>query len=270
MQAIPGTPHSLSARKHIAMKISIVTAVFNRAHCIADAIASVQRQRGVDLEYVIIDGASTDGTLDILKACLDQRAILVSEPDNGIYDALNKGFARAGGDIVGVMHSDDFYADDEVLERVAAAFSDPEVDAVYGDLDYVAQQDSNRIIRRWRSQKYSPQRLAWGWMPPHPTLFIRRSVLEQWGLFDTSYRIAADYDFILRYFSTAKVRALHIPSVLVKMRTGGVSNKSLPKIFTKSMEDFRAIRSNHVGGIGTLVWKNLGKLTQFFSRSSPN
>lgn len=246
------------------MKISIITAVYNRADCVEQAVNSVQQQTYPNVEHVVIDGASTDGTLEVLQNCLSAKAMLVSEPDNGIYDALNKGLSRASGEVVGIMHSDDFFADADVLQHVAAAFADSMIDAVYGDLDYVAKTDTSRVIRHWRSGAFHPGRLAWGWMPPHPTLFLRRRVIEQWGGFDTQVRIAADYDAILRYFGQGKIRAAYIPRVLVKMRVGGESNRSLAKIWLKSREDYLALRRNRVGGLGALAWKNLSKLGQFF------
>lgn len=246
------------------MKISVVTAVFNREDTVAQTIASVRKQSNVDIEHIVVDGASTDGTLVVLRANLDFRARLISEPDHGIYDALNKGLALATGDVLGVLHSDDFFADEQVLADVALAFNDPEVDVVYGDLDYVAKENTDKVIRHWVAGPYSRDRLAWGWMPPHPTLFVRRRVIEQWGGFDTSFRIAADYDAILRYFGSGGVRAVYIPRVLVKMRVGGESNRSLAKIWLKTREDYRALRKNGVGGLGALVWKNLSKVGQFF------
>jgi glycosyltransferase len=246
------------------MKISIITAVYNRADSIAEAVRSVQAQTWPHVEHVVIDGASTDGTVAVLQTCLNAQAVWLSEPDKGIYDALNKGLARATGDVIGLMHSDDFFADDEVLASVAAAFVDPTVDAVYGDLDYVAKLDTARIVRRWRSGDYSAAKLARGWMPPHPTLFLRRSVIERWGGYDTSFRIAADYDSILRYFGQGRIRPTYIPRVLVKMRLGGESNRSLGRIWLKTREDYRALQRNGVGGVGALVWKNLGKVGQFF------
>ena len=143
------------------------------------------------------------------------------------------------------------------------AFADPAVDGVYGDLDYVAKAEPSRIIRRWRSGDYDPARLAWGWMPPHPTLYLRRSVIEQWGGFDTTLRIAADYDAMLRYLGRGRIRLAYIPEVLVKMLVGGESNRSLSRILRKSREDYRALRNNGVGGVGALVWKNLSKVGQF-------
>jgi glycosyltransferase involved in cell wall biosynthesis len=246
------------------MRISIITAVFNRADTIREAVASVQQQSYADIEHLVVDGASTDGTLAILHDCLDKRSKLVSEPDSGIYDALNKGLALASGDVVGLMHSDDFYANEHVLAQVVQTFGNPAVDGVYGDLDYVAKSEPARIIRRWRSGNYERSHLAYGWMPPHPTLFLRRSVIEQWGGFDTSFRIAADYDAMLRYLVRGKIRLAYIPEVLVKMRVGGESNRSLSRILRKSHEDYIALRRNGVGGIRALVWKNLSKVGQFF------
>ena len=244
------------------MKISVITAVYNRVATIGDALDSVRAQTWPDVQHVVIDGASTDGTLEILQARRSEIAVLVSEPDKGIYDALNKGIARATGDVIGLMHSDDLYADERVLADVASAFSDPTVDAVYGDLDYVAQGDTSKVIRRWRSGEYAPALLSRGWMPPHPTLYVRRQVIEKWGAFDTSFRIAADYDAILRYFGQGKVRSAYVPRVMVKMRVGGESNRSMDRILRKSREDYRALKKNSAGGIATLVWKNVSKIGQ--------
>jgi glycosyltransferase len=219
---------------------------------------------------VVIDGASTDGTVAILQAHRDHIAVLISEKDSGIYFALNKGLAHATGDVVGLMHSDDFFADDRVLEKVAAAFADPTVDGVYADLDYVAKDVPTKIVRHWRSGAYNRKKLSLGWMPPHPTLFLRRSVIERWGRFDTSFRIAADYDAILRYLGKGSIRLAYIPDVLIKMRVGGESNRSLARILRKSQEDYRALRKNGVGGLIALLWKNASKIGQFFSAASMN
>ena len=245
------------------MKISIVTAVYNRADCIAEAIASMQQQTYGDIEHVVIDGASSDGTLELLHSRLDRHAVLVSEPDKGIYDALNKGLARATGEVIGLLHSDDIFADNQVLADVAKAFHEPAIDAVYGDLQYVSKANTNNVIRHWRAGEYSRARLGRGWMPPHPTLFLRRSVIERWGGFDIHFRIAADYDAILRYFGRGNIRTAYIPRVLVKMRVGGESNRSLVNIWRKSIEDHRALKKNGVGGVGALVWKNVTKVGQF-------
>ncbi|MCF7996747.1 MAG: glycosyltransferase [Chromatiaceae bacterium] len=248
------------------MKISVVTVTFNCQETVADCLASVARQRHVDREHVVIDGASTDGTGEILEARREQLAVLVSEPDRGTYDALNKGLARTSGEAVGLLHADDVYADAKVLSRVAVAFADPTVEAVYGDLVYVAREDTERVIRYWRAGEYRSQRLRRGWMPPHPTLYLRRSVYERFGLFDTRYRIAADYDLMLRVLSGLTGRVVYIPEVLVRMRVGGASNRSLRHIARKSWEDYRALRGNGFGGFGALAWKNFSKVPQFFVR----
>lgn len=248
------------------MKISIVTAVYNRERTIGEALASVASQTHSDLEHLIVDGASRDGTLDVVRAHPDPRVVLVSEPDKGIYDALNKGIRRAKGDVVGLMHSDDQFAHTQVLEKVALAFADPAIDIVYGDLDYVSASDVTTVVRHWRAGEFTRARLRQGWMPPHPTVFARVSVFADHGLYDTSYRIAADYEAMLRFFGRAGLRSAYIPEVLVKMRTGGASNRSLKHILLKSGEDLRALRANGVGGVGTLAAKNLSKIPQFFTR----
>lgn len=245
------------------LKISVITAVHNNRETISAALDSALGQSGVDIELVVIDGGSTDGTLEVLRSYSKRLHVLVSEPDRGIYDALNKGIRCASGDVVGFLHSDDLFAEPGVLSRVAAAFADPGVGAVYGDLVYVAKDNPDQVVRYWRSGVFSRGRLGWGWMPPHPTLYIRRHVYEQHGLFDTSFRIAADYDFILRALSQDSMVVRYIPEVLVKMRVGGASNRSLSNIVRKSSEDLRALKRNGVGGLGALLWKNLSKLPQF-------
>lgn len=247
----------------MALTVSVITAAFNRAATVEHALQSVHSQKGAKVQHVVIDGASNDGTLQVIERHRDQIDVLVSEKDHGIYDALNKGLAKATGDVVGVLHSDDFFADEHVLERISGAFSDSRVQAVYGDLDYVSS-DTTRLIRRWRSGDYSAHRLAQGWMPPHPTLYVRRGVYERWGGFDTHFKIAADYELMLRLFTDAAIKPAYIPQVLVKMRWGGESNRSLSRIIRKSREDYAALRRHKVGGIWTLCQKNLRKVSQFF------
>ena len=246
------------------MKISIITAVLNREDTIGSALDSLQEQTHSDFEHLIQDGGSTDGTLDEVRRCADERSSIVSEPDSGIYDAINKGIARATGDVIGLLHSDDVFGSNEVLEKVCQALSDSSVQGVYGDLEYVSTSDLSRVIRHWRSEAYDRGKLSKGWMPPHPTLFLRREVFDRWGAYDTNYEIAADYDAILRWLGRGGVSLAYIPEVLVKMRVGGESNRSLSRILRKSREDYRALRSNNVGGLGTLALKNLSKIGQFF------
>ena len=248
------------------MKISIITATYNCAQTLGDCLCSVASQTYAKREHVVIDGVSKDGTLDVLQARRSQLAVLLSEPDCGIYDALNKGIARASGDVIGFLHADDVYASPEVLAHVAQAFADPAVCAVYGDLHYVRKDDMTQVVRVWQSDVFTPQRLAWGWMPPHPTLYARKQWYERIGGFDTRYRIAADYFSILQMFSQHDFKAVYLPEVFVKMRLGGASNRSFKAIVRKTREDWDALRRSRVGalgGLGALVWKNLSKLGQF-------
>ena len=248
------------------MKISIVTAVFNRVQTIGQALETVSHQTYGAIDHVIQDGGSTDGTLGILEQKSNAYTRIQSAPDAGIYDAINKGIARAEGEVIGLMHSDDFFADDQVIADVVESFEDPDVDGVYGDLQYVAVEDTTRVIRHWRSGPYDPRKLRHGWMPPHPTVYLRRKVFEEFGLYDTSYRIAADYDAMLRYMGKGRIRMAYLPRVMVKMRVGGESNRSLKHIILKSREDYRALRSNGMGGAGALVRKNLSKIGQFVNK----
>lgn len=246
--------------------ISVITATWNCASTLGDCLDSVAQQTYPHHEHVVIDGASRDGTLDLLRARSDQLGVLLSEPDRGIYDALNKGIARASGDVVGFLHADDVYADQDVLANIARTFADPAVCAVYGDLQYVRKADTATVVRHWRSQPYQRGLLQRGWMPPHPTLYVRRDWYQRIGGFDTRYRIAADYHSILRLFSQPDFQAVYLPRVLVKMRLGGASNRSLKAMLRKSREDWDALRRagfGPLGGVSALAWKNLSKLKQF-------
>ena len=251
------------------MKISVITAVYKSEATVGEAISSVAAQTHTDLEHVIVEGNSPDGSLAVIERSAHDRMRIISERDDGIYDALNKGIRTATGDVVGFLHSDDFFAHDGALARIASVFEDPAVEAVFSDLDYVAQADPTRVIRHWSTGPFYPERLKYGWMPAHPTLYLRRSVYDRLGGYDTSFGIAADYDFILRYFAQIEAKAVYIPEVLYKMRLGGVSNRNLARIRQKMQEDLHAIRRNKVGGLGTLVLKNTSKLGQFISRARP-
>lgn len=260
-------PLAAVAGQSILPRISIVTAVFNRIGTIDHAISSVHSQRYKNIDHVIIDGGSTDGTLEYLKSKKHLFSVMVSEPDAGLYDALNKGLSKATGDVVGFVHSDDWFADEHVLSEIAQRFADPSVDAVYGDLDFVDGQhrEDLKVVRCWKSGAYSRRKIKWGWMPPHPTLFVRRHLVEKLGGFDTSLRIAADYDFVLRYFSGDQIKSAYIPRVLVKMRKGGTSsNESLPSVVQKLKEDYVALKKNGVRWQGALIWKRVSKIPQLF------
>jgi glycosyltransferase len=245
------------------VKISVVTATWNCAETVADCLGSVAAQSYLNREHVVIDGASKDKTFEILSSHKDQLSVLVSEPDKGIYDALNKGIAKASGDVVGFLHADDVYGSPDALALIAEAFEDPAVCAVYGDLQYVRKDDVSQVVRYWKSSPFSLSRLSWGWMPAHPTLYVRREWYGRIGGFDTKYKIAADYFSILRLFSQTDFKSVYVPHVLVKMRLGGESNRSIKNIIRKSREDWDALRRSGVGGVGAIVWKNLSKIGQF-------
>ena len=247
-----------------SLKVSIVTVVFNNCDTIEAAIKSVLAQNHRDIELIVIDGGSTDGTREVLAQYESSIAILVSEPDDGIYHALNKGIDLASGEAIGFLHSDDLFADSFAVERVVHALADPTVDAAYGDLVYVRKLDPTCVVRHWRAGTYRPELLRRGWMPPHPTFYARRELYQRHGGFEVSLRIAGDYDCMLR-FLVAGAKLAYIPQVQVRMRLGGASNRSLRNIITKSYEDYRALRRHGVGGVGAVLWKNLSKLPQFLS-----
>lgn len=245
-------------------KVSIVTIVRNRVDLIAQAISSVRAQTYPLVEHVIIDGASTDGTLEVVNDLIGNNTIFISESDRGIYDALNKGILLSTGDIIGVLHSDDFFSDELVIEEVAELFEDPSVDLVYANLEYVSKSNQAKVIRHWEAGLFSKEKLAWGWMPPHPTVFFRRYIYEAHGGYDLSFKISGDYDFLLRIFSRVDIKYVYLKRVIVKMRIGGESNRSLRHLLLKMREDYRSIRKNRVGGLKTIIFKTLLKLHQFF------
>lgn len=252
----------------MSLHISIITAVFNRAGTLGGALRSVSQQRWPEIEHIVIDGGSTDGTLDVIDSHRSGIAKVVSEPDRGLYDALNKGIREASGDVVGFMHADDEFASPDALARVASAFENPAVGAVYGDLVYVKKNDTSRVVRYWRAGQYQRAQLTQGWMPPHPTFYVRRDVYSRFGAFDTRYRIAADYENMLRILWRGRVQAAYIPEVLVRMRMGGMSNMSLFNMLHKSREDYAAMRQNGIGGLQALLLKNVTKLPQFVTRAT--
>ena len=226
------------------MKLSIVTVVLNNPH-VAGALDSILAQRFEgELELIVVDGGSTDGTLKILEGYRDRLAVLVSEPDQGIYDAMNKGIARATGDIIGTLNSDDLYFDDQALQAVVAAFQNAEVDAVYGDLIYVRREEPDKVVRYWQSRPYEDGLFERGWMPAHPAFFVRREVYDQHGVFDLDFRLAADFELLLRLMAKGRIRAVHVPRVLVRMCLGGATNKSLRNILRGNLESYRACRKN--------------------------
>lgn len=248
------------------LSISVVTATLNCVKTLPDCLASVAQQNYSNLEYIIVDGGSTDGTVELIYEHINRIDIFKSECDEGIYDALNKGIKLASGDVVGFLHADDTYGSNDVLSKIEKAFQDPSVCAVFGDLEYVSSNDKSKVIRRWAGEPFRPRLLYWGWMPAHPTLYVRREWYEKIGGFDSRYRISGDYHSILMLFSQPGFKTIYIPNVLVKMSLGGASNRSFKALLQKFREDWLALRLCNfsiASAIIAIVWKNLSKLKQF-------
>jgi glycosyltransferase len=248
------------------LKVSIITIVLNRSDVVKDCIDSVLSQDYVNIEHVIIDGGSEDGTLNLISPYLSEQVKLISEPDEGLYDALNKGINLANGSVVGFLHSDDVFATSHTVSDVIDEFKKSSFSAVYGDVEFFrfASEGKKVITRRWHASTYSRTKLKFGWMPPHTSLFVLRSVYQELGDFNTSYEISADYDFVLRMLiNNYKIK--YLPSVLVQMRIGGKSTASFRNQIIKFKEDLRIIRSNNVGNLGTAILKRLRKLNQYFN-----
>lgn len=248
------------------MKVSIITATYNSEDTINDTLQSLNNQTYSNIEYIIIDGASTDNTLDVIKQGNSRVASLVSEPDNGIYDALNKGIKIATGDIIGFLHSDDLFAYPNAVEDIVETFNNYDTDAVYADLEYVKKENVDNIVRLWVSGNYNRNRLRHGWMPAHPTFYMKRSCYEEFGSFDLSFHIASDYDSILRYLWENKATMSYLPKVTIKMRIGGASNRSLKNIFLKTKEDIQALKNSDIPWLWAVLIKNFSKLSQFIKR----
>tara|TARA_B100001173_G_scaffold159651_1_gene138128 strand:- start:321 stop:1010 length:690 start_codon:yes stop_codon:yes gene_type:complete len=227
---------------------------------------SILHQDYKNIEYIIIDGQSKDLTLEIIseKQKTHPSIKLISESDQGIYDALNKGLSAASGDIIGFVHSDDFLESNNIIGDIVSMIKSENLDGVYGDLQYVDKNNIQIVIRNWKSSEFNKSLLKKGWMPPHPTLFLKKEVYKNHGLFDLSYKISADYDFMLRVFNDSELKFGYLPKVITRMRVGGASNRSLKNIIRKTKEDYIAIKRNNIGNFTTLIRKNTSKLKQFF------
>ena len=243
------------------MHLSIITVTYNSLHTLQDAYASLCDQFYSPWEWVVQDGGSTDGTVAWLESRTDQRIRWVSEKDNGIYDALNKAVRRAKGEWIGLLHADDVYPHDNVLFEVVEAMEGQ--DAIYGDLKYVQAADITKVLRYWKSGTFSPALLKKGWMPPHPTLFLRKEIYAQVGQFDTQFKIAADYDFVLRVFALPHLKVKYLPQVLMLMRQGGASSK-VGNLLAKSQEDLRVLKKNKMPQPYLILLRKIaGKFKQF-------
>ncbi|HRH63942.1 MAG TPA: glycosyltransferase family 2 protein [Bacteroidia bacterium] len=248
------------------MKVSIVTVCYNSAETIENTLISVLSQSYTNIEYIIVDGQSTDATLEIIGRYKSRLSKVISEPDNGIYDAINKGILLASGELVGVLNSDDFYVNSTVIEEVVNELRRQNADCVYGDLQYVDRQDTNIVKRNWVSGKYEHGLFFKGWMPPHPTFFIKNDCYKKYGLFNLKLKSAADYELMLRMLHLHQIKAAYLPKVLVKMRVGGKSNISLMNRIKANREDKLAWDINGIKPkFYTLLMKPLSKLGQFFS-----
>lgn len=254
------------------MKVSIITVVWNNADTIKDAIESVLNQTYKNIEYIIVDGGSTDGTIEIIQSYGNKISKFISEKDEGIYDAMNKGIKLATGDIVGILNSDDFYKSNDVIETVVREFISKDIDCLYGDLEYVDKNDTSKVIRYWKSNPYKEGLFQKGWHPPHPTFFVKREIYYKYGMFNTNFKIAADYELMLRFLEKYKIKSSYIPKVLVRMRLGGASNKSVINIIKANIECYKAWKVNNlrVNPISILIAKPFSKLLQykFFARNN--
>lgn len=228
------------------MKISVITVAYNAVNTIGNTLASVAMQTHPDIEHIVVDGGSKDGTLDVIRRVGGHVARLISEPDNGIYDAMNKGIGLAIGDVICFLNADDIYPHDQVIADVASMMEENKLDVLYGDVAYFRTENPTKLVRRYSSSRFRPSRIAWGWMPAHPALFVHRRVFEDVGLFKTNYRIAGDFEFVARAFRFGKLRYRYIPEVLVHMRLGGVSTGGWRNALQLNREVLRACRENGI------------------------
>jgi glycosyltransferase involved in cell wall biosynthesis len=238
------------------MKVTIITAAYNAAKTIDETLNSVARQSHPNVEHIIVNGASTDGTLSIIEQYRDKLAAVVSGPDHGVYDAMNKGLALASGEVVGFLNADDVYASNDVLSRVVSIMEREGLDALFGDVEFFSPKDPTRTVRRYRSARFSPDQIALGWMPAHPALFLRRRVYERYGHFRTDYRIAGDFEYCARIFHSKTLVYRSLPETLVRMRTGGISTSGWRNTVLLNREVLRACREN---GIDTNILKIFSK-----------
>ena len=249
------------------VKVSIITVVYNGAEHIRDCIDSVLTQTHPDIEYIIIDGQSTDGTAAIIRSYGTKVAFFVSEPDKGLYDAMNKGIRLATGDVIGLLNADDFYRHDAVIANMVALIERTGSDAVYGDMIYVDRNDTRKLKRYWRSGPYRENAFRWGWMPGHLSFFARRSLYERYGLFRLDLKSAADYELMLRFIHKHKAKLSYMNEVTIVMRAGGISNANLTNRIRANGEDRLAWQLNDVKPYFFTLWlKPLRKLTQYVSK----
>jgi len=245
--------------------ISIITVVYNNVDNIKSAIESVINQNSKNYEYIIIDGKSDDGTLEIINQYYKTGdiSLVISEKDKGIFDALNKGIQNSNGKYIGFLHSDDIFATNSAIHEITNVIINNDPDAVYGDLTYVKKNDLSKVVRYWKSSTFKKAKLKWGWMPPHPTFYLKKRFYNKYGLHDTNLSVNADYDLMIRMLKIKNFNAIYLPVEIIKMRLGGNSNK-VSNLLTKLLEDYKVIKANQIGGLLTLIFKNVQKIPQFF------
>jgi glycosyltransferase involved in cell wall biosynthesis len=247
------------------LKISIITVTYNSAATIGQTILSVINQTYPDIEYIIVDGKSTDNTLQIVEKYKGRIAKVISEADKGLYDALNKGIDIASGDVIGILHSDDFYIDNNVIQKYADTFVKNASDAVYSDLYYVDKNNTDKVIRRWKSGENKVHSFINGWMPPHPTFFVKKEIYQKFGKFNLEFKSAADYELMLRFIQKFRISISYLPEYTIKMRMGGKSNVSVQNRINANLEDRKAWEINGLKPrFYTLYLKPLRKILQFF------
>jgi glycosyltransferase len=249
------------------MTVSIITVCYNSSQTIADTLQSIRQQDYPHIESIVVDGGSTDGTMNMVAQYADVVTKSVSEPDKGIYDAMNKGLAMATGDIIGILNSDDMMASPHSISQIVAAFREQPNGCVYGDLVYVQQQNTQQIVRYWKSGKGTAQKFYFGWMPPHPTFYVSRQVLNTCGQYDLRFPVAADYEYMLRVMVKHGVKAVYVPEVLVKMRLGGYSNQSVNSRKRSFFENHEAWRVNDLKPYFFTVWLKIArKFKQYLAK----
>jgi glycosyltransferase len=228
------------------MKITLITVTYNSEKYLSHCIESVLEQTHNDIEHIIIDGKSTDKTVSIIKKYESKITTWISETDRGMYDAINKGIKLATGDVIGILNSDDMLVSKDVIATIAKTFEEQNVDSVYGDLEYVDKEDTNRIFRVWKGKKYNRNLFKMGWMPGHPTFYIKKELIEKHGMYENHYYTAADYEFMARYLYKHKISSFYLPKMIVKMRMGGASNKNINQRIRANRRDYLAMKQNSI------------------------
>ncbi len=252
------------------MKISIITACYNSEATIEDTIRSVISQDYENLEFIIIDGASTDRTMRIIEKYRAKIHKIISEKDYGIYFAFNKGIRMASGDVVGILNSDDFYASSKVLSSVAEKFKTSGCDCLYSDILFISKSNPSKIIRYWKAKEYQHGMFLKGWMPPHPTFFVKRELYNRYGFYNESLQYSADYELMLRFIHRYRISTAYLPEITIKMRMGGFGNESIRAKIQANLEDRKAWMLNGMNpGFFTLLYKPVSKIGQFFKKNYP-